>query len=133
MWPFAKLLNGFSSHMYVYSPTLLDSQVLSSQRCKKNYVSFIHHSSQLEMLLSTVTTIVPQPLPFCQWRMEMENLPWLHVTLHQDLRFRDAPEHARFLADGEARHHRLLHQLREDYLLERLGFCGDGGNGEWRR
>ena len=27
---------------------------------------------------------------------------------------------------------RLLHQLREDYLLERLGFCGDGGNGEWR-
>jgi len=27
---------------------------------------------------------------------------------------------------------RLLHQLREDYLLERMGFCGDGGNGEWR-
>ena len=26
-----------------------------------------------------------------------------------------------------------LHQLREDYLLERAGFCGDAGNGEWRR
>ena len=26
----------------------------------------------------------------------------------------------------------LLPQLREDYLLERLGFCGDGDNGEWR-
>ena len=39
---------------------------------------------------------------------------------------------ARFLADGEARHAGELPQLREDYLLERLGFCGDGGNGEWR-
>ena len=26
-----------------------------------------------------------------------------------------------------------LHQLQEDYLLERAGFCGDAGNGEWRR
>ena len=36
VWPFAKLLNGFSSHMYVYSPTLLDSQELLSQTCEKN-------------------------------------------------------------------------------------------------
>ena len=30
MWPFAKLLNGFSSHRYVYSPIFLDSQELST-------------------------------------------------------------------------------------------------------
>ena len=30
MWPFAKLLNGFSSHRYVYSPIFLDSQVTNS-------------------------------------------------------------------------------------------------------
>jgi len=29
MWPFAKLLNGFGSHIYLYSPILLDSQDLS--------------------------------------------------------------------------------------------------------
>ena len=44
--------------MYVYSPTLLDSQVLSSQRCKKNYLASSNHSLQLEMLLSPVTTIL---------------------------------------------------------------------------
>jgi len=36
VWPFAKLRNGFGSHRYLYSPILLDSQVLSSQTCKKN-------------------------------------------------------------------------------------------------
>ena len=64
--------------------------------------------------------------------MRNGELPWQQVTLHQDWDPR-CPRNARFLADGEARHVRLLHQLREDYLLERLGFCGDGGNGEWRR
>ena len=29
MWPFAKLLNGFGSHRYVYSPILFDSQDLN--------------------------------------------------------------------------------------------------------
>ena len=29
VWPFAKLLNGFSSHRYLYSPILFDSQVVS--------------------------------------------------------------------------------------------------------
>ena len=46
--------------MYVYSPTLLDSQVLSSQTCKKNYLASSNHSSTQEMLLSTLTTILPK-------------------------------------------------------------------------
>ena len=29
MWPFAKLLNGFGSHRYVYSPISFDSQDLN--------------------------------------------------------------------------------------------------------
>jgi len=29
VWPFAKLLNGFGSHRYVYSPIFLDSQELN--------------------------------------------------------------------------------------------------------
>ena len=75
MWPFAKLLNGFGSHMYIYSPTLLDSQVLSSQRCKKN------------TLASSTRTSTPGDVPelqtvfTCCWLasgngMENGELPW---------------------------------------------------------
>jgi hypothetical protein len=47
--------------MYVYSPTLLDSQVLLSQTRKKNKLASSNHSLQLEMLLSPVTTILTVP------------------------------------------------------------------------
>ena len=44
--------------MYVYSPTLLDSQVLSSQTCKKNYLASSTRTSTQVTSLSPVTTIL---------------------------------------------------------------------------
>ena len=59
MWPFAKLLNGFGSHRYLYSPILLDSQEQNhnlSTRCSC-------HAGDA----SPVTTIVPQVTGLRQW------------------------------------------------------------------
>ena len=62
--------------------------------------------------------------------MRNGELPWQQVTLqvNQDPR---CLRNARFLADGEARHVRLLHQLREDVNYFTKGFWAMD-NGEWR-
>ena len=62
----------------------------------------------------------------------MENLPGSRFCCRRT-RIRDAPEMLGFSPMEFSPSSPELHQLREDYLLERLGFCGDGGNGEWRR
>ncbi len=54
MWPFAKLLNGFGSHRYVYSPILLDSQE------QNHNLSSTRTSAPAGYAASPVTTIVPQ-------------------------------------------------------------------------
>ena len=51
MWPFAKLLNGFSSHRYVYNPILLDSQ--------EQITFYLPHAVPTAGDASRVTTILP--------------------------------------------------------------------------
>jgi len=75
VWPFAKLLNGFGSHRYVYSPIFLDSQEL-------NHNLSTPASARAGCAASPVTTIVPE----LRWSpMEMQTATisgsWLQVQL----------------------------------------------------
>ena len=63
MWPFAKLLNGFGSHRYIYSPILLDSQHL-------NEIIYLH---QLQPQLGTPVLLLLYYQRYVgrRWGMEM--------------------------------------------------------------
>jgi|DEB0MinimDraft_6_1074348.scaffolds.fasta_scaffold52485_4 hypothetical protein len=78
MWPFAKLLNGFSSHRYVYSPIFLDSQELSTfyfhthfsqswvrQSC--NYYSATGRGHAMEWRCRRLPSQVP-------WQLQVQHL-----------------------------------------------------------
>ena len=70
---------------YLYSPTLLDSQELLSQRCKKNYLASPNHSLQLEILLSPVTTILPKLRGSPMDNGDAERTSLAARAAHQDL------------------------------------------------
>ena len=63
---------------YLYSPTLLDSQVLSSQRCKKNTLASSTRTSTPGGLQSTFTIMYRDP---CSLSNGMESFPGTQVTL----------------------------------------------------
>jgi len=65
MWPFAKLRNGFGSHMYLYSPTSFDSQDL--------ILFFFHtHFSSCHASAAPVLLLWYQSYVGHRWRMEMQ-------------------------------------------------------------
>ena len=65
MWPFAKLLNGFSSHRYLYSPTLLDSQEANA--------NYLPHGYSCTRLVWAAPYLLPYGIgnEGRQWRMEI--------------------------------------------------------------
>ncbi len=123
MWPFAKLLNGFGSHRYLYSPILLDSQ---EQNHNLSTRSSCHAGDA-----SPVTTIVPRVVDRqCNGNADGYHLSFLAAGAAPEDNYGD-----RVSADGQWKCVRPAQLpgsrcMRQSwyYASGRAGFC----NGEWR-
>ena len=119
-------------YWYLYSPTLLDSQELSSQRCRKKLPSFIHTHFPLRMtLLSPVTTILPKLRGSPMGNGDAERTSLAACAVDQDLLLR---RNSTVFFQWKWRGITVCgtrSMCRNYYYASGLGV--GNGNGEWRR